>query len=92
MGLFEEASDHVRHNFGLLGFRHQMGAVKDCNDEDEGDCIGEGKLMLLGAFGDLSESVGSCNGNGGFGCRICVQFKLDFDFRANKKGWILAII
>ncbi len=67
MGLFEEASDCVGHHFGLLGFRCQTGAIKDCNDDNEGNSIGEGELRELGAFGDSSESVGSQDGNGGFG-------------------------
>ncbi len=44
-----------------------MGAVKDCNDNDEGNCIGKGELRVLGAVGGLSKSVRSRNGNGGFG-------------------------
>ncbi len=69
-----------------------MGGVKDCNDEDEGNCVGEGKLRVLGAFGDLSESVGSRNSNGGFGHLFRVQFEFDFYFRASKKGQKLTII
>jgi hypothetical protein len=65
--LFEEASDCVGHHFGLFGFRRRMGAIKDCNDDDDGNRIGKGKLRVLGAFGDSSELVGSPNGNGGFG-------------------------
>jgi hypothetical protein len=67
MGLFEEASDHVGHHVGLLCFRCWVGAIKDCNDGNEGNRIGKCELRVLGAFGDSSESVGSCNGNGGFG-------------------------
>jgi hypothetical protein len=67
MGLFEEVSDRVRHHVGLLCFRCQAGVVKDCNDGDEGDCIGKGELRVFGAVRDLSKSVGSRNGNGGFG-------------------------
>jgi hypothetical protein len=69
-----------------------VGAVKDCNDGDEGSCIGKGKLRALSAFGDSSESVGFSNGKGGFGCLFRVQFELDFHFRASKKGWKLTII
>jgi hypothetical protein len=68
MGLFEEASDCVRHHVGLFCFRRQAGAVKDCNDGDEGNRVGKGKLRVLGAFGDSSKSIGSRNGKGGFGC------------------------
>ncbi len=92
MGLFEEASDCVGRHFGLLGFRCRTGAVKDCNDDNESKCIGKGKLRALGAFGDLCKSVGSCNGNGGFGRLFHVQFELDFHFCASKKGQKLTII
>jgi hypothetical protein len=67
MGLFEEASECVGHHFGLFGFRRRTGAVKDCNDDNEGNCISKGKLRVLGAFQNLSKSVGSRDGNGGFG-------------------------
>ncbi len=92
MGIFEEASDCVGRHVGLLCFRGRVGAVKDCNDGDEGNCIGGGKLRVLGAFGDLSMSVGSRDGNGGFGRLFRVKFKLDFHFLASKKGRKLTII
>ncbi len=76
---------------GLLGFRSQTGAVKDCNDDNEGNCIGKGKLRILGEFGDSSESIGSCDGNGGFGRLFGVQFELDFHLRVSKKGRKLTI-
>ncbi len=92
MGLFEEVSDGFVHHVGLLCFRCRAGAVKYCNDGNEGNCVGKGKLRVFGAFGDSSESKGSCNGNGGFGRLFRVQFELDFHFCANKKGQKLTII
>jgi hypothetical protein len=83
MGLFEKASDCIGHHVGLLCLWHQAGAVKDCNDGNEGNCDGKGKLRVLGAFGDSSKSVGSRDGNNGFGCLFRVQFELDFYFRAS---------
>jgi hypothetical protein len=74
MSLFEEASDRIRHD-GLLCFRRWVRAVKDCNDGNEGNGIGKGKSRLLGAFGDSSRSIGSHNGNGGFGHLLRVQAK-----------------
>jgi hypothetical protein len=64
-----------------------MRAVKNWDDDNEGNCIGKGKLRILGAFGDLPESIGigSHNGNGGFGRLFRVQF-------ASKKGWKLMTI
>ena len=57
MGLFEEGSDCVGRHVGLLCFRCRMGAVKDCNDGNEGNCVGKGDLRARGPFLDLSESV-----------------------------------
>ncbi len=85
MGLFEGASDCVKRHVGLLCFRCQAGVVKDCNDGNEGNCGGKGNLRVFGAFGDSSESIGSCNGNGGFGHLFCVQFELDLHFCASKR-------
>ena len=55
-----------------------MGAVEDHNDDDQCDGVCEGKLRVLGAFGDLAESVGSCNCNCGSGGFVGIKFKLDF--------------
>jgi hypothetical protein len=49
MGLFEEASDPVGRHVGLLCFRYRARAIKDCNDGNEGNCIGKGKLRVLSA-------------------------------------------
>jgi hypothetical protein len=62
------------------------GAVEDCNDDNEGDCVGKGDLRVLGAFRDLSKSVGSRDSNGGFGRLFRVQFELDFQLCTSKKG------
>ncbi len=91
MGFFEEVSDCVGHHFSFLGFRCRTGAVKDCNDDDEGNCIGKGKLRVLDAFGDSSESVGSHDGKCGFRCLFRVRFELDFHLRMSNKGWKLTI-
>jgi hypothetical protein len=93
MGLFEEVIDCVQHPmlvYFALGTKG--GAVKGCNDGNEGDRVGKGKLRVLGAFKDLSESIGSQNGNCGFGCLLRVQFKLDFNFHTSKKGQKSTII
>ncbi len=50
MGLFEEAGDCVGHHVGLICFRCRVWAVKDCNDGDEGNHVGEGNLRVSGAF------------------------------------------
>ena len=86
MGLFEEASDRVGHHFSLLCFRCWARAVKDCNDGNEGNLVDRDKLRVLGAFRDLSKSIGSRNGNNGFGRLFRVQFELDFQLCTSKKG------
>ncbi len=50
MGLFEEVSDRVGRHVELLCFRGQAGAVKNCNDGNEGDRIGKDNLRVIGAF------------------------------------------
>ncbi len=50
MGLFEEASDRVGCHNDLLCFRCRAGAVKDCDDSNEGNCVGKGNLRLIGTF------------------------------------------
>jgi hypothetical protein len=78
MGLFEEGSDPAGRHVGLLCFRPWVEAIKDCNDGDEGNRVGKGELRVLSAFGDLSKSIGSRDGNGGLGRLFLVQFELDF--------------
>ena len=58
-----------------------MGAVENCDDNDQSDCIGKGKLRVLGAFEDLSESVGSRNCDCCSGSLVGIKFKLDFHCR-----------
>ena len=38
---------------------NRAGAVENRDDDDQSHCVGKGELMVLGAFGDSSESVGS---------------------------------
>jgi hypothetical protein len=44
-------------------FAGWAGAVDDCNDEDQSNCVGSGKLGELGAFGDTAKSVCGHDGN-----------------------------
>ena len=55
-----------------------MGVVEDCNDDDQCESIGEGKLRVLGVFGDSAESVGSRDCNFSSGNFVGIKFKLDF--------------
>jgi hypothetical protein len=67
LGLFQEGSDCVGHHVRSFCFRHRAGAIKDCNDGNEGTCVGKGELRVLSAFRDLSKSIQSRNSNVGFG-------------------------
>ncbi len=62
----------------FLGKRRRLVAVEDCNDDDQSNDIGKGKLRVCGAFGNPSECVGSRNGDGGSGSLISIKFELDF--------------
>ncbi len=59
--------------------------MKNCNYGNEGNCVGEGKMRVLGAFGDLSESIESRNGNGGLCCLFRVTSNL-ISISAQAKG------
>ncbi len=63
-----------------------MGAVEDRPDDDQSNSIGKGKLRVLGAFGDSSESVGSRDGNSGSSSLIGIKFELDFHCREQQNG------
>ncbi len=55
-----------------------MVAVEDCNDDDQCESIGEGKLRVLGAFEDSSKSVASRDCNCSSGSFVGIKFELDF--------------
>jgi hypothetical protein len=69
----------------FLGKRSRTVAVEDCNYDDQSDGVGKGELRVLGAFGNLSKCVRSCNGNGGSGRLISIKFKLKLDFHCPKQ-------
>jgi hypothetical protein len=50
--------------------------VEDCNDDDQSNKVGKGKLRVLCAFGNLSEYVGSRDGDGGSGSLISIKLNL----------------
>ncbi len=61
-------------------------AVEDCDDDDQGNRVGKGKLRVLGAFRNASECVRSCDGSGGSGSLIGVKYKLDFHCHGEQRG------
>ena len=63
----------------FLGSR--AGAVEDHDDDDQSNSVGECKLRVLGAFGDSSESVGSCDCDCSSGSLVGIKFELDFHCR-----------
>ncbi len=62
----------------FLGKRSQTDAVEDCDDDNQSNGVGKGKLRVLDAFGNPSKCVGSRDGNGGSGSLISIKFKLVF--------------
>ncbi len=62
-----------------LGRWCRMVAVEDCNDDDQSNGVGKGKLRVLSAFRNPSKCVESRNGNGGSGSHIGIKFELDFN-------------
>ena len=62
----------------FLGYQR---AVENHDDDDQSNCIGEGKLRVLGAFGDSSESVGSRDCYCISGGLVGIKFELDFHCR-----------
>jgi hypothetical protein len=63
-----------------------MVAVEDCNDDNQSNGVGKGELRVLGAFGNLSECVGSHHGDGGSGSLIGIKFELDFHCHEQQDG------
>ena len=89
--LFEETGDGIRRH-GEMKLTENLlkssflsysraGAVENRNDDDQSDSDGEGKLRVLGAFGDSSESVGSRDCDCSSGGLVGIKFELDFHCR-----------
>ncbi len=64
---------------------NRAGAVENRNDDDQSNCVGKGELRVLGAFGDLSESVGSRDCDCSSGGLVGIKFELDFHCRERYK-------
>jgi hypothetical protein len=62
-------------------FGGRAGVIEYCNDDDQGNSVSSSKLGVLGAFGDTTESIRGCDGNGGFQNIIGIKLKLDFHCR-----------
>jgi hypothetical protein len=67
-----------------------MGAEEDCNDDNQSDSFCKGRVRVLGAFGDSSESIGSRNGDSGSGSFINIKFELDIHCREQQNGLEMA--
>jgi hypothetical protein len=58
--------DCIGRHGNLVGFCWgQAGAVKDCNDDNQGNGIGSGKLGGIAVFGYMAERIRGCDGHGG---------------------------
>ena len=64
----------------ILGYS-RAGAIENRDDDDQSDCVGNGKLRVLSAFGDSSESVGSCDCDCSSGGLVSIKFELEFHCR-----------
>ncbi len=64
----------------FLGYS-RAGAVENRDDDDQSNCVGKDKLRVLGAFGDLSESVGSRDCDCSSGGLDGIKIELDFHCR-----------
>jgi hypothetical protein len=62
-----------------------MNAVEDCNNDDQGNGVGKGKLRVLSAFRNASVCIGNRDGIGGSGS-LGIKFKLDFHCRREQGG------
>ena len=65
-------------------------AVEDCNDDNQSNGVGKGKLRVLSAFGNPSKCIGSRDGNCVSGSLIGIKFELDFHCRKEHGGPKLA--
>jgi hypothetical protein len=51
-------------------FGGRAGAVKDCDDDDQSNCVGSSELGGLVVFGDTAERVRGSDGDGGAGSLV----------------------
>ncbi len=99
VGLFEEAGDCISIHDGWellsllakegsisLGKRCRTAAVEDCDDDDQCDGVGKGKLRVLGAFRNASKCVGGRDCDSCSGSLIFIKFELDFHCRGEQGG------
>jgi hypothetical protein len=70
----------------FLGKRCRIVTVEDCDDDDQSNGVGKGKLSGLVAFRNLSECIGSHDGNSVSGSLIGIKFELDFHCREEQGG------
>jgi hypothetical protein len=81
--LLEEEGDRIRHHGELGRFFDggRAGAVKDCNDDDQSNGVGSGKLGRFAVFGDTAERVCGSDGDGGTDSLVGIKLELDFHCR-----------
>ncbi len=94
MCLLKKECDCVGRHGELVGFcRVRVGAVNDCNDDDQGDGVGSSKLGGIAVFGDMVEHVHGCDGHGGASSFFGIKFELDFHCRRRwgTKGRIILL-
>jgi hypothetical protein len=61
------------------------GALEYCNYDNQGNCIGGGKLGGFAVFGEMAEHVCGGNGSSGTGCFVGIKLELNFRWFAKRK-------
>ncbi len=64
----------------FLGYS-RAGTVENRDEDDQSDCVGKGELRVLGAFRDLSKSVGRRDCDCSSGGLVGIKLELDFHCR-----------
>jgi hypothetical protein len=80
--LLKKECDPVGRHGKLIGFcRGRAGAVKDRDDDNQGNGIVSGKLGGIAVFGDTVERLRGCDGHSGASSFFGIKFELDFHCR-----------
>ncbi len=65
------------------------GAIQDCNDDNQSNCIHSSKLGMICVFGYAAEAIGCCDGDSVFRSLLSIKFKLDFHSHLHWRSQII---
>ncbi len=75
--LLKKECDRIGRHGELVGFcRGRVGAVKNSDDDNQGNGVGSGKMGGIAVFRDMAEHVRGCDGHGGASSFFGIKFKL----------------